>query len=59
MDANTGLMLLDTDYSEEEYAIAIALDNTDLLGEINRALEELIADGTIAAIIANYIPVEE
>ncbi len=59
VEANEGLKLLDTDYSEEEYAIAIALENTELLEKINAALEELIADGTIAEIIAYYIPVEE
>ena len=59
VDANEGLKLLDTDYSEEEYAIAIALENTELLDKINAALEELIADGTIAGIIAYYIPVAE
>ncbi len=59
VDANTGLKLLDTDYSEEEYAIAIALENTELLSKINAALEELIEDGTIAQIVTYYIPVEE
>ena len=59
VDANEGLKLLETDYSEEEYAIAIALDNTELLSRIDAALEELIADGTIAEIVAYYIPVEE
>ncbi|MBQ9407898.1 MAG: transporter substrate-binding domain-containing protein [Clostridia bacterium] len=59
VEANEGLKLLDTDYSEEEYAIAIALENTELLEKINGALEELIADGTIDQIIATYIPVEE
>ena len=59
VDANEGLKLLDTDYSEEEYAIAIALENTELLEKVNTALEELIEDGTIAGIIAKYIPVEE
>ncbi len=59
VEANEGLKLLDTDYSEEEYAIAVALENTELLEKINAALEELIADGTIAEIVAYYIPVEE
>ncbi|MBQ3667717.1 MAG: amino acid ABC transporter substrate-binding protein [Clostridia bacterium] len=58
VEANEGLTILDTDYSEEEYAIAIALDNTDLLNSINAALEELIAEGVVDEIIAKYIPVE-
>ncbi len=56
--ANEGLKILDTEYIAEEYAIAVALDNNDLLEKINSALEELIADGTVAAIIAKYIPAE-
>ena len=54
--ANTGLQILDTEYAVEEYAIAIKKGNTDLLNKINAALEELIADGTVADIVAKYIP---
>ena len=56
--ANTGLTILDTEYVEEEYAIAIAKNNTALLEKINKALDELIADGTVQAIIDKYIPAE-
>ncbi len=55
VEANDGLKILDTAYAEEEYAIAIAKDNTELLDEINAALQELKDDGTIDSIIANYI----
>ena len=58
VDANPGLTLLDTDYAIEEYAIAVAKDNTELLDAINGALEDLIADGTIDKIIAKYISAE-
>ena len=58
VEANDGLVLLDTQYAVEDYAIAIALENTELLDKINAALEELIADGTVAAIVAKYIPAE-
>ncbi|MDO5435425.1 MAG: transporter substrate-binding domain-containing protein [Clostridia bacterium] len=58
VDANEGLKILDTEYVEEEYAIAINQTNTELLEKVNAALEELIADGTVDAIIAKYIPVE-
>ena len=40
----------------ESYAFAIAKENTALLDEVNKALEELIADGTVQAIIEKYIP---
>ena len=56
--ANEGLKILDTSYTEEDYAIAVAQENTELLDKINAALEELIADGTVAAIIEKYIPAE-
>lgn len=53
------LILLDTDYAVEDYAIAIALDNAELKEKIDAALAELIADGTVDEIILKYIPVEE
>ena len=43
-------------YSIEEYAIALQKGNTELLDKINAALEELIADGTVAGIVNKYIP---
>ena len=56
--ANEGLKVLESQYAVEDYAIAVALNNTELLDKINGALKELIADGTVAAIIAKYIPAE-
>ena len=50
-----GLTILDTEYAVEEYAIAIAKDNEELLEKVNGALEELIADGTVQQIIDKYI----
>lgn len=55
VEANEGLEIIADAYSIEEYAIAIAKDNTELLEKINGALEELIADGTIDKIMAKYI----
>ncbi|MBD9097551.1 MAG: amino acid ABC transporter substrate-binding protein [Ruminococcaceae bacterium] len=54
--ANTGLSILDASYADEDYAICVAKDNDELLNKINTALEELIADGTVKAIIDKYIP---
>lgn len=56
--ANEGLVIQDSPYAEENYAIAIAKENTELLDAVNQALAELTADGTIQAIINNYIPAE-
>lgn len=53
--ANEGLKILDTAYAEEEYAIAINKQNDELLKEVNTALSELQADGTIDSIIKKYI----
>ena len=54
--SNPGLKILDTAYAEEDYAICVAKENTELLDKINTALAELTKDGTIDAIITKYIP---
>lgn len=56
--ANEGLKILDTEYVTEDYAIAVAKENTELLEKINKAMAELKADGTIDKIINKYIPAE-
>ena len=55
---NEGLKILDTEYAVEDYAIAVNKDNATLLSDLNKALEKLTADGTIDAIIAEYIKAE-
>ena len=52
---DSGLSILDTAYANEDYAIAINKQNTDLLNQINAALAELKADGTLQGIIDQYI----
>lgn len=56
--ANEGLLVLDTEYTVENYAACIAKGNEELLAGFNAALAELIADGTVQAIIEKYIPAE-
>lgn len=56
VDANDGLVILETEYAVENYAIAIQKGNTELLEKINGALAELKADGTLQKIIDKYIP---
>ncbi len=53
--ANTGLVILDTEYAKEDYAIAISKDNEELLEKVNTALKELIDNGTVKEIIDKYI----
>lgn len=54
VEANEGLKILDSEYTVEEYAIALA-KGSELTEKINAALEELIADGTVQAIVDKYI----
>lgn len=56
--ANAGLNILETEYVSEDYAAAIAKENTELLDAVNKAMDELKADGTIDKIINKYIPAE-
>ena len=53
--ANAGLKILETAYANEDYAICVKKGNSELLAKIDAAIKELTADGTIDAIIANYI----
>lgn len=53
--ANEGLKILETAYTEEEYAICIAKDNEELLEKVDTALGELIDDGTVQKIVDKYI----
>ena len=56
--ANPGLVILETEYVTENYAIGFAKGNTALLDAVNEALAELIADGTVQQIIDKYITAE-
>ena len=49
-----GLVVLDEKMTEEPYAFAFAFGSEDLVAEINKILEKLISDGTIAGIFENY-----
>jgi polar amino acid transport system substrate-binding protein len=53
--ANQGLKVLETSYADEDYAACIKKGNTALREAIDDAIESLIEDGTIDAIIAKYI----
>ena len=53
-----GLTILDTEYVEEMYAGAMSKNNQGLYEAVNKAMEELIADGTVQSIIDKYISAE-
>ena len=50
-----GLAIMDEALSEESYAIGFKKGNTELVSQVNKALSELKADGTMDAIFAKYI----
>ena len=52
---NPGLVILDTEYAVEDYAAAMNKGNEALYNAVNAALQELIADGTVQAIVDKYI----
>jgi polar amino acid transport system substrate-binding protein len=54
---NTGLHILETEFKVENYAIAFARGNP-LRNEVDRILQDLIADGTVQQIIDKYIIVD-
>ena len=56
--SNPGLTILEGNWVEEQYAIGFAKGNTALKDAVNQALAELIADGTVQAIVDKYIPAE-
>lgn len=53
-----GLKILEEAFVTEDYAIAIAKDNEELLEKVNAALAELTEDGTLQAIVDKYISAE-
>lgn len=56
--ANSGLKILDTEYVTEDYAICVSKENTELRDQINTALKELIADGSVQKVVDKYISAE-
>lgn len=53
--SNEGLKILETSYTEEDYAICVSKDNDELLKKINKALAELTDAGEIQKIVDKYI----
>lgn len=55
VEKNNELTIADEEFAMEEYAIGIAKENTELLYQINDALEAIKVNGTMDEIVANYI----
>jgi len=49
------LKILDSAYANEDYAICVAKDNTELLDKINKALADLKSEGVVDKIVNKYI----
>ena len=49
------LVILDTEFIIEDYAICFSKENDALLNDVNKALEELIADGSVKKVVDKYI----
>nr|WP_101876113.1 basic amino acid ABC transporter substrate-binding protein [Lachnoclostridium edouardi] len=58
VEQSEGLKILEEAFTEEEYAMAVKKGNTELVDNINAALEKLEADGTLDEIVGKYITAE-
>jgi ABC-type amino acid transport substrate-binding protein len=52
---NSDLKILDTPYTEEDYAICISKDNPELTAAFNKAIAEIKSEGILDAILDKYI----
>lgn len=58
VEQNDGLVIIDEEFTIEDYAIAVAKDNEELLEKIDGALEKLKSSGELKEIIDKYISAE-
>lgn len=56
--ANAGLQILDTEFTNEDYAIGVSKTNPCMLAAVNAAIAQLQADGTFQTIVDKYITAE-
>lgn len=55
VEQNEGIKLVDEAFTEEEYAIAIAKDNEELLASVNEAIATLKENGKFQEVVDKYI----
>ena len=58
VDQNPDLILIDKEFTVEEYAIGVGKQNTELLDQINASLKKLKDSGKVDEIINKYISAE-
>lgn len=59
VDANEGLKILETEYVNEDYCLAVDEGNSQLLDVLNTVLETMIDEGLVDEITSHYISAEE
>ncbi len=57
--ANPGLKILDTEFTNEDYCLAVDQGNTSLLEALNTVLEAMIDNGLVAEIVSHYVSADE
>ncbi len=57
--ANPGLKILDTEFTNEDYCLAVDQDNTALLDALNTVLETMIDEGLVEEIVSHYVSADE
>ena len=55
VEANPGLKIVEGAYTIEDYCVGVSEGNTALLEAVNKALNEMIDDGTVQEIMDQYI----
>lgn len=59
VEQNEGIKLVDEAFTEEEYAIAIAKENEELLSDVNAAIATLKENGKFQEVVDKYIGSED
>ena len=55
VEKNSDLKILNEEFTDEDYAAVISKDNDELLNKVNKAIDELQADGTLDKLEHTYI----
>ena len=57
--AYPGLKILDSEFTNEDYCLAVDQDNTQLLDALNTVLEAMIDNGLVEEIVSHYVSADE
>ena len=58
VEQNSGLVILEEEFTLEDYAFVIAKENEELLSQVNDVLADLKDEGVISDIMKNYVGAE-